>query len=66
MLSEEQLRALAAEMESRRVEPSSSPPADGAIGAHMDAVQRCYRDFDGLAATIFREASRRQSLAGAS
>ncbi len=27
-------------------------PADGAIGAHMDAVQRCYKDFRALAGAI--------------
>lgn len=30
-------------------------PADGAIGAHMDAVQRCRSDFDCLARTILRQ-----------
>lgn len=32
-------------------------PADGAIGAHVQAVQNCYRDFRSLAATIKRKAS---------
>lgn len=27
-------------------------PADGAIGAHMDAVQRCHADFKNLANRI--------------
>ncbi len=31
-------------------------PADGAIGAHMDAVQRCRADFDRLARVILRQA----------
>ena len=32
-------------------------PADGAIGAHMDAVQRCRADFDRLARAILRQAA---------
>ncbi len=32
-------------------------PADGAIGAHMDAVQRCRADFDRLARMILRRAT---------
>ena len=31
-------------------------PADGAIGAHVQAVQNCYRDFRNLAATIKEKA----------
>lgn len=31
-------------------------PADGAIGAHMDAVQRCRWDFSRLARTILKQA----------
>ena len=31
-------------------------PADGAIGAHMAAVQRCRADFDRLARKILRQA----------
>lgn len=31
-------------------------PADGAIGAHVQAVQNCYRDFRSLAATISQKA----------
>jgi hypothetical protein len=31
-------------------------PADGAIGAHMDAVLRCRADFDRLAQTILQQA----------
>lgn len=27
-------------------------PADGAIGAHVQAVQNCYRDFRALAAEV--------------
>ena len=27
-------------------------PADGAIGAHCNAVQKCYGDFEGLAKKI--------------
>ena len=33
-------------------------PADGAIGAHMDAVRRCREDFEQLARTILRQADR--------
>jgi cellulose biosynthesis protein BcsQ len=40
-------------------------PADGAIGAHMDAVLRCHREFDELAKSIFRKSTRRQSLVDA-
>ncbi len=32
-------------------------PADGAIGAHMDAVQQCRADFDRLARRILQQAS---------
>lgn len=32
-------------------------PADGAIGAHVQAVQNCYRDFRSLAATIKQKAA---------
>ncbi|MCG5541874.1 MULTISPECIES: hypothetical protein [unclassified Halorhodospira] len=31
-------------------------PADGAIGAHVQAVTNCYRDFRGLAQAIEQRA----------
>lgn len=33
-------------------------PADGAIGAHMDAVQRCHREFDELATRLIEVRAR--------
>jgi cellulose biosynthesis protein BcsQ len=38
-------------------------PADGAIGAHAQAVQDCYRDFKALAERILSEVSRRDDAA---
>lgn len=32
-------------------------PADGAIGAHVDAVKKCYQDFEQLAEAILRQVS---------
>ena len=60
MINEHELRKLLSEVESDRAPLAMEArkpmfflkPADGAIGAHVEAVRDCYRDFKALAKRI--------------